>query len=270
MREGKFCFQKFCNENFSESFSASSYFSFKEHTLSFIKKIILKEEFEPQFIGLFTNPFYFARKGLLESIKKFGTAINGQTLDVGCGSKPYEKYFFSTDYVGLEIETTIHAEKNRADFFYDGKKFPFDSGSFDSVVTNQVLEHVFEPDNFLKEIHRALKPNGKLLLTVPFVWDEHEQPYDYARYSSFGLKHLLEKNNFKIIRSEKSVKDYRVIAQMFNAFIYKTASARGRIIKILAMLFLIAPCNILGTFVAMILPSNEDLYLDNIILAEKI
>lgn len=235
-----------------------------------IKKLILREEFEPRFIGLFTNPFYFARKGLLHSIKKFGNEISGQTLDVGCGSKPYEKYFSANEYIGLEIETTIHAEKNKADFFYDGKVFPFDSCSFDSVVTNQVLEHVFEPDVFLKEIHRVLKPNGKLLLTVPFVWDEHEQPYDFARYSSFGLKHLLEKNNFKTIRSEKAVKDYRAVAQMFNAYIYKIASARGRIIKILAMFFLIAPCNVLGSIVAKLLPSNEDLYLDNIILAEKI
>jgi SAM-dependent methyltransferase len=66
-----------------------------------------------------------------------------------------------------------------------------------------VLEHVFNPDDFLNEVNRVLKPSGKLLLTVPFVWDEHEQPYDYARYSSFGLRSLLEKHGFSIVKHEK-------------------------------------------------------------------
>lgn len=206
---------------------------------------------------------------MLKSINNFGKEISGRTLDVGCGSKPYEKYFASSEYIGLEIETTIHQQKNKADFIYGGKEFPFESTSFDSVVTNQVLEHVFEPDFFLQEIYRVLKPKGKLLLTVPFVWDEHEQPHDYARYSSFGLKHLLEKNKFKIIQFEKSVADYRIIVQLFNAYVYKTASANGRFIKILSQILLIAPMNLLGTLIAKILPSNKDLYLDNIILAEK-
>ena len=58
-------------------------------------------------------------------------------------------------------------------------------------MCNQVLEHVFNPDDFVREIARVLKPGGALLLTVPFVWNEHEQPYDYARYSSFGLRAFL-------------------------------------------------------------------------------
>ena len=41
-------------------------------------------------------------------------------------------------------------------------------------------------------VHRY-EPNGKCLFIVPFVWDEHEAPYDFARYSSFGLIHLLKK-----------------------------------------------------------------------------
>lgn len=237
--------------------------------MSSLKEILLKEEFEPKFVGLFTNPFYIARRGLLAAIKKFGNEITGRTLDVGCGSKPYEKYFSASEYVGLEIETTIHQTKNKADIFYDGKSFPLESESFDSVVSNQVLEHVFEPHEFLREIHRVLKPKGKLLLTIPFVWDEHEQPYDYARYSYFGLKHLLEKNNFRILRTEKSVADFGVIVQLFNSYIYKISSAKGRIVKILATLFIIAPYNLLGVTILKIFPTNKDLYLDNIILAEK-
>ena len=75
--------------------------------------------------------------------------------------------------------------------------------SFDNVVCNQVLEHVFRPEVFLLEIHRVIKPGGNMLMSVPFIWDEHEQPWDYARYSSFGLKYLLENTGFEVIEQRK-------------------------------------------------------------------
>ena len=53
-------------------------------------------------------------------------------------------------------------------------------------------------------------------MTVPFVWDEHEQPYDYARYSSFGLKHILNENGFEVIEQRKSNNGIEVIFQLLN------------------------------------------------------
>jgi SAM-dependent methyltransferase len=223
-----------------------------------LKKLITKHQFNPGLAGIFLNPFYIARKGLYDSIKLFGNKITGKTLDVGCGTKPYEKLFNYSSYVGLEFDTGIDSEKKLADFYYDGKTFPFNEAEFDSVITNQVLEHVFNPDEFLSEINRVLKPNGKLLLTVPFVWDEHEQPYDYARYSSFGLKALLNKNGFIILDHRKSVNDYRVLAQLFNAYIYKI-TRRNIIIKNLALILIIAPVTISGILISKILPTNNDL-----------
>ena len=172
------------------------------------------------------------------------------------------------EYVGLEIETTLNRELKKADYFYDGKKFPFGNAEFDSIVTNQVLEHVFNPDEFLSEINRVLKMNGKLLLTVPFVWDEHEQPYDYARYSSFGLKSLLEKHGFEIISHQKSVNDFGVIIQLLNAYFYKI-TCKIPLLRKVTTLTLCALINVIGIITALLLPKNEDLYLDNVILAKK-
>lgn len=234
-----------------------------------IKYMILKEQFEPSLIGLFVNPFFIARKGLLESIKNLGNEIVGETLDVGCGTKPYEKFFSCSNYIGLEIETTINRGNKNIDVFYDGGKFPFEDKKFDSIVTNQVLEHVFTPNEFLSEINRVLKKDGKLLLTVPFVWDEHEQPYDYARYSSFGLVHLLNQNGFEIIKSKKSINDFRIFAQLLNAYIYKTTQ-KSIIIRRLFTLFIMSIITIVGILFSNILPKNDDLYLDNILLAKKI
>jgi len=237
-----------------------------------IKLLILKQQFEPSFLGLIVNPFYFARKGLVSNIKVLGSLfLSGKILDVGCGSKPYQKFFVnSTEYIGLEIDTPENRNHKKADYFYDGKSFPFENGSFDSILTSQVFEHVFNPDEFLKEVNKVLKTQGVLLLTVPFVWDEHEQPFDYARYSSFGLRHILEKHGFEIMEQRKSVDDIRVIFQLINDYIYKKTVSQNPYLNLLITLVLMAPCNILGEIISKILPKNSDLYLDNIILARKV
>lgn len=230
---------------------------------------LLKQYFEPTpLLGMLFNPFYIARRALWKEISQLGKNIHGKTLDIGCGSKPYEKCFLSSEYIGLEIDNTINREIKKIDVFYDGKKIPFDNETFDSAVCFQVLEHVFEPHEFLNEINRILKPNGKLLLTVPFVWDEHEQPFDYARYSSFGLKHLLEKHNFEILEHKKTVQDFGVIIQLIVEYFYKM-SYKNKFTKYLTMFFLIFPTFLIGSFITWIFPNNSDLFLDNVILARK-
>ncbi|MGA8831043.1 MAG: class I SAM-dependent methyltransferase, partial [Desulfomonilaceae bacterium] len=170
------------------------------------------------------------------------------------------------EYIGIEIE----GRNKDADFHYDGSIFPFGDEEFDSVVASQVLEHVFNPKEFLSEINRVLRPGGVFLITVPFVWDEHEQPYDYARYSSFGLSHLLQNQGFEVIESRKSMDDVRVIFQMINTYIYKKTVTNNNLLNLLLSLVFMAPFNILGEILAAVLPRNPDLYLDNIVLARKI
>lgn len=234
-----------------------------------LKKLINSEQFRPSILGLFLNPFFFARKGLFENIFALAKYISGKTLDIGCGQKPYEKVFKSTQYIGLEIDTVENRKNKKADYFYNRNTFPFQNNEFDSVIVNEVLEHVFNPADFLNEIYRVLKPSGMLLMTVPFVWDEHEQPNDYARYSSFGLKHLLEESGFEVIEHRKSVCDIRVILQLFNCYIYKKTVTKNVYANLAITIFFMSPFNILGELLSKILPKNEDLYLDNVILLKK-
>lgn len=234
-----------------------------------LKNRFVAEQFHPSFIGLFSNPFFIARNGLYNNIRHFGKQIDGKTLDVGCGIKPYEKLFLSSEYIGLDIEQSGHDHSNsKVDVFYDGKIFPFKNEEFDSIVSFQVFEHVFNPYEFLAELNRVLKMEGNLLLAVPFVWDEHEQPYDYARYSSFGMKHVLRQYGFEIIELKKSVNNFSVIFQLINAYIYKIMS--GNILTKLMSRFFTFPFTLLGLLFSLVLPKNDDLYLDNIILAKKV
>jgi len=235
-----------------------------------LKDIYRREAYFPGILGLFINPFYFARKGLAFHIKTLGALIKGKVLDIGCGTKPYEAVYSVNQYIGLEYDTPENRKKKKADYFYDGKKFPFGDETFDSAVANQVFEHVFNPEEFLVEINRILKTKGILLLTVPFVWDEHEQPRDFARYTSFGLNALLEKSGFEIVEHRKSIDDVRVIFQLINAYIYKIVMGKQKVIDVLLTVLLIAPFNIIGSILGKVLPRNSDLYLDNIFVAKKV
>ena len=238
--------------------------------LSKLKQLYINEQFNPKIIGLFINPFYFARKGLYQNVSELITNLNGKLLDVGCGTKPYMNICNVNEYIGLEIDDEGNRNHSHADIFYDGKTIPFEDKEFDSILSNQVFEHVFNPNQFLQEINRVTKMGGVFLMTVPFVWDEHEQPYDYARYSSFGLKHILSENGFKIIEHRKSNNGLEVIFQLINAYILKVTMTKSIYFNLLITLILMAPVNIIGLILSKLLAKNDDLYLDNIVLAKKV
>ncbi len=235
-----------------------------------LKNLYRRQMFFPSWLGIIVNPFYFARAGLYHAINNLAPLLKGRLLDVGCGTKPYKEIFINVDfYVGLEIDTEVARKRNIADYFYDGISFPFSDSSFESTLCNQVLEHVFNPDAFLQEIHRVLKPKGKLLLTVPFVWDEHEQPYDYARYSSFGLCAMLEKHGFSVLEHKKLGADVTILFQLTNAYLYKITKDSPTLLKYGITLTAMAFINFLGVVFGKLLPGNPDLFLDHIVLAEK-
>lgn len=230
----------------------------------------VRKGFYPNLKGIIVNPYYFARKGLYESIKKCSPYIAGRILDIGCGNKPYQHLFNYSDYIGLDYDKGGSNSNPHAEYLYDGSRFPFDNSTFDACISTQVFEHVFEPNAFLDEANRVLKAGGVLLLTVPFVWDEHEQPYDYARYSSFGLVALLEKHGFKIVIQMKSISDIRVIFQLLNTYIQKVfMKNKNNYLKTLLITLFFSSVNIVGSVLYHILPANNDLYLDNVIVARK-
>lgn len=234
-----------------------------------LKAIYQRQIFFPGWFGVFVNPFYFARSGLRDAMSKFAPKLSGRLLDVGCGSKPYQALFEVDAYVGLDIDSEASRKHGIADHHYDGNTFPFADASFDTVLCSQVLEHVFNPDEFLSEILRVLKPGGKLLLTVPFVWDEHEQPYDYARYSSFGLRALMEKQGLKIIHHEKIGADASILFQLTNAYLFKVTQGWSRPSKLMFTASVMATVTVMGLLARRILPDNPDLFLDHIVLAQK-
>lgn len=108
------------------------------------------------------------------------------------------------------------------------------------------------------------------MLTVPFVWDEHEQHYDFSRNTSFAPQSLSQGHGFRIIEQRKSVTEIGVVFQPLNDYLYKKKATRYRYLILLAVLALMAPINILGVLQSKVLPDNDGFYLDSIVLARKV
>lgn len=215
------------------------------------------------------NGAYYARNELLKAVKNYAHYINGKTLDVGCGKKPYKSLFSSSEYIGLDFEGAHDHSDEDIDVFYDGKEFPFKDNEFDSVVCTQTLEHVNNPNDLVKEIHRVLKSEGILLLSVPFIWGEHEKPHDYTRYTSFGLKYLLEQTGFDVLKQYKTLQDIRAIYQLKNFFIFtKKNINKNRITKYYNGALLLYN-NIMGAIRYAINKEQSDIFIDNVIVCKK-
>lgn len=229
-----------------------------------------KIEFAPGILGLIYNPSYLIRRALFDGIKPFIFSLEGKILDFGCGSKPYEFLFANKDYVGVDIEISGHDHRNsKIDFFYDGKSLPFENESFDNIFSSEVFEHVFNLEEMILEINRVLKPNGNLLISMPFVWEEHEVPYDCKRYTSFGIQDFLTKNGFEILELKKTGNGIQVVHQLMIQTILEILPDNGKLKRLVA-LFIAPPLTFFGLFWSFLLPKNKKLYFNNVVLARKI
>jgi SAM-dependent methyltransferase len=222
--------------------------------------------------------FYFIRHGLYLKIKLHSHKLTGKLLDFGCGGKPYQSLFSNaTEYIGIDYEGEAHSHENEdIDVFYNGRNIPFPDAYFDSVFSSEVFEHLFNLEELLPEIGRVMKSRAKILITCPFVWNEHEVPADYARYTQFALKYLFEKHGFKILVQDKSGDFTSAIYQMrilyASEHFLPSIPVLGKLkffvtnIRPLTVLFL----NAWFGFWHAVLPKRNDLYLNNILLAEKL
>lgn len=236
----------------------------------FLKKIIKKEKFHPSLIGFFINHNFLIRKSIKKAIQSNANLLNGTLLDFGCGTKPYKNFFSNViHYIGVDYKIEGREEyQKEVDVFYDGKKIPFQDNNFDCILCTEVLEHVFNIEELLVEFNRVLKPRGKALITTPFMWEEHEMPYDFSRYTTPALKYLYTKNGFKIISNFKTGNYVEVIMQ-FNINYIKNILPKNKFIKHIILFPFVVFFNFFGLVLGFILPSEQTAYFNNVFIIEK-
>jgi SAM-dependent methyltransferase len=138
-----------------------------------------------------------------------------------------------TEYVGVEHEATFTATdaSSRAvkpDVLYDGTRLPFDSESFDTVLSVQVLEHTPKPNELLAEMARVLKPDGILILSAPFSFRLHEEPHDYFRYSPHGLRVMCEAAGLEVTETRAQGNLWSLLGHKLNTFLaFRVGALQG-------------------------------------------
>lgn len=236
----------------------------------FIFKIIQREKFQPTIIGFLINHNFLIRRSLVSSIRENASYLRGNLMDFGCGTKPYKLFFTHVGkYVGIDYKIEGREEKQKeVDVFYDGKNIPFEDNSFDSILCTEVLEHVFNINELLREFNRVLKPKGMALITTPFMWEEHEMPYDFARYTTPALIDLYTKNGFEIVKSYKTGNYLEVIFQFQLNYIKNVLPSSKYLRQIFLFPFIII-CNTFGLVLSALLPREQTAYFNNVFLLVK-
>lgn len=131
---------------------------------------------------------------------------HGKVLEIGCYSGEFLKRFDNLGYDcwGLDLHPG-YLDYCRKHFNLKVSQgtvfdFNFDECSFDFVIFHQLLEHLADPNSFLKEIYRILKEDGFIFLSVPSTFGVKfnvDMPNHLFYYSEKSLRFVLEKHNFE-------------------------------------------------------------------------
>ena len=123
---------------------------------------------------------------------------HGVLLDVGCGDKPFARWFRGhvTRYLGTDLPCSRYLGRARPEVFARAEQLPIRAGSVDTVLGLSMLDHLPEPGRLLEEAYRVLRPGGILLLEFPQMVPLHDEPHDYFRFTRHGAAWLLERAGF--------------------------------------------------------------------------
>ncbi len=194
-----------------------------------LKNILKKSWFAPDAIE---------RNSIIDALKNTRNYARGRMLDIGCGDKPYKPIFSDVleEYIGIDREDSkLHTIS--PDVYGDFLSLPFENESFDTVLSTQVLDDIHDPDKAMVESFRVLKKGGHFILTSPFFWPIHDEPFDYCRYTKYGLKNLAEKSGFKVVFLKERGYFWAVLGEITSQYLFYDVSKYPKY-KILSAFFI--------------------------------
>jgi len=194
---------------------------------------------------LLATPFYIIKRLQREFICQYGAKLTGKVLDVGCGKSPYRRYLGASEYIGLDDNPGVGP-----DVIGNISAIPFEEDTFDGVLCTEVLEHIPDPRQGIAEVSRVLKPGGTLYITVPMSWCLHYEPYDYFRFTKYGLQYLLEEAGFGVLETARVGGVASLCAQRKLDFLYFLLLRAKLPAKV--ALSLLAPFSLVGFYVSRI------------------
>lgn len=160
-----------------------------------------------------------------------------RVLDAGAGEGRYRDWFRHCRYAGVDLGIG-DTRWNYAglDALADLTRLPFRDGTFDAMVNIVVLEHTRQPDRVMAELARTLRPGGRLLLVVPQLWEVHQQPNDYFRFTRYGLEWLLDQAGLTPVRLDPVGGYFTLLARrLMNGLNFFQGGARWLAFPLVAM-----------------------------------
>ena len=167
------------------------------------------------------------------NISKF--QLGSKILDMG-GKRERKRGVFDVSKYELKVEYANSDKTVAPDYLCDIADIPVLNDFYDGIICAETLEHVKDPEIVLKEAYRILKPHGILLISVPFLFQIHADPYDYGRYTDYYWKNALNETGFVIDEIETQGLYFSVLANMLKLFaydMYKDGKPNNRLIRFL-------------------------------------
>lgn len=131
-------------------------------------------------------------------------ASDYQALDLGCGSGRYRPLF--PNAIGLDWN-----DGDKVHVLGNAQHLPFADESFDRILCTEVLEHTRAPWEVTGEMYRVLKPGGRAVVTMPYMFPVHDQ-FDFIRYTMRGYHELFTDKGFGIVEYLPLATDFDLIA----------------------------------------------------------
>jgi ubiquinone/menaquinone biosynthesis C-methylase UbiE len=156
----------------------------------------------PGFIYDRLDPFEATVQKFVRQVADTAPA-GSRILDAGAGEGRFKSFFSHASYIGIDFAQGDPTwDYSGLDVIGRLEKMPFPDSSFDRVLSIVVMEHTPEPARVIEEFHRVLKPGGMVQMVVPHMWEEHQKPYDFFRFTSGGIQYLLQQAGFRIKKIE--------------------------------------------------------------------
>jgi SAM-dependent methyltransferase len=187
--------------------------------------------------GISNHSNIIAFKQILHYQKAIQNNASGYLLDCGCGDVPYYGIYkhLITDSYCIDWEYSPQEQVHVDQFVNLNEKFTIPH-EFDTILLSDVLEHIAEPKQLLQELNKLLKPNGKIIIMVPFMYRLHEEPHDYYRYTEHGLRHLLNVSNYTVTEIESYGGIVDVLFDMLNKVFFNTHRRSKILFKIYTLI----------------------------------
>jgi SAM-dependent methyltransferase len=185
----------------------------------------------------------FEKRSISSFIQRTAAAIPGHAhiLDAGAGNRPYAHFFTLCHYESCDLSPNVLGPGFH-DFHCDlSEAIPRPEATYDAVIATQVLEHLQDPRQAIKEFYRVLKPGGALILTCPQGGPLHEEPHHYFNFTIYGLELLFKQAGFKTIAVKARGGYFRVLGFRCMNLFYMLSNQKDLGVMPIISFILLAP-----------------------------